>query len=127
MYPIAVQLGMSKQEFIHSTPADILLRTKILNEQRNEEAKEMEYNAWISGLYVRAAIVSALSDKKRSVKYPPNPLLSEKNTMENAVKQSGKSEEELKQELAYYSLRVKQANANIAQAREGRKLLEQGG
>ena len=44
-----------------------------------------------------------------------------------AVKQTGKTEEELQQELAYYSLRVKQANSNIAKAREGRKLLEQGG
>lgn len=52
---------------------------------------------------------------------------SEKAIEENAVKQTGKTEEELQQELAYYSLRVKQANSNIAKAREGRKLLEQGG
>lgn len=118
---------MSKREFLHSTPSDILLRINILNEQRKEEAKEMEYKAWLSGLYVRAAIASALSTRKHHIEYPKNPLLSDKNTMEAATKETGKSEEELQQELDYYSLRIKQANANIVQAREFRNELQQGG
>ena len=117
---------MSKKEFLHSTPSDIILRSNIVIEQEKEKARETNYNAWLSGAYVRAAIVSALSSKKK-IEYPKNPLLSEKAIEENAVKQTGKTEEELQQELAYYSLRVKQANSNIAKAREGRKLLEQGG
>lgn len=117
---------MSKYEFLHSTPNDIILRMEIKQDELEEHAKEIEYQSWLTGAYVREAIISALSVKKK-IKYPENPIEVRSKTTKEIAKKSGKSEQQIQQELAYYSLRVKQANANIAQARQDRLAEIQGG
>ena len=56
---------------MHSTMSDIRQRIKVYREDKENEAKELEFKAWLSGLYVRSAITSAFSKKS---KYPEDPL-----------------------------------------------------
>ena len=62
---------MSYREFMHSTMTDIRQRIEVYREDKVNEAKELEFKAWLSGLYVRNAITSSFSKKS---KYPENPL-----------------------------------------------------
>lgn len=62
---------MSRREFLHSTMADIRQRIEIYKEDKKNEARELEFKAWLNGLFVRSAIVSAFNKKG---KYPDNPL-----------------------------------------------------
>lgn len=122
MYRAALRVGMNKKEFYHSTPNDILSRIDIHNENQEYRIKEIEYQAWISGIFVKAAIASSF-DKK--YKYPENPIAERSKSPKEIAKRSGKTEEQLKQEEAYAVLLVKKANANIAKNRQ--KLKEKQG
>ena len=117
---------MTKYDFLHSTPNDITLRLKIKGEEIEDHIKEMEQAAWLTGAYVRTAIVSALSGKKK-VEYPKSPIEERNKSTKEISKKSGKTEQELQQEFMYMSLRIRQANANIAKAREERLAERQGG
>lgn len=63
--------GMSEKEFLHSTLKEIEIRIKQYKKEKEYHAKELEYQAWLTGLYVQNAIASCF-DKKS--KYPKNPL-----------------------------------------------------
>lgn len=117
---------MTKYEFLHSTPNDISIRIKIKTEEIEEHIKETEHISWMIGVYVREAIVSAFPGKKK-IQYPESPLEKRNKTTKEISKKSGKTEKELQQELMYMSLRVRQANANIAKAREERITNKVGG
>lgn len=82
--------------------------------------------SWMIGAYVREAIVSAFPGKKK-IKYPKSPIETRNESTKEIAKKSGKTEQELQQELMYMTLRVRQANANIAKAREERLAIKQGG
>lgn len=75
----------------------------------------MEYQAWLSGLYVKTAVSCALFGSK--VKYPDKPITenSKKPQVEEKIDVPKRSEAELKQEERYYELMIKKANANIAE------------
>lgn len=62
---------MSYRDFMHSTMTDIRQRIEVYREDKENEAKELEFKAWLSGLYVRNAITSSFNKKS---KYPDNPL-----------------------------------------------------
>ena len=79
----------------------------------------MEYHAWLNGYYVQCAILSAFNGKKNP--YPGNPLKIQSKDSKEIAKKTHKTEEQLKQELAYATLLVKQANANIAKKRKLRE------
>lgn len=81
--------------------------------------------SWMIGAYVREAIVSSFPGKKK-IKYPESPIEKRSKSTKEISKKSGKTEQELQQELMYMSLRVKQANANIAKAREELLAVKQG-
>lgn len=74
----------------------------------------IEYQSWLSGLYVKSAVVSVLSDK---AKYPDKPITekTKKPQIEEKTDVPKRSEAELKQEERYYELLIKKANANIAE------------
>ena len=67
---------MSKHDFFHSTPNDIEIYIHEYDSRRKNEieikADEIEYTAWLNGLYVRAAVSSVLNGRKS--KYPKKPL-----------------------------------------------------
>ena len=67
----ALRCGISKREFLHSTLKDITMRIEGFKEEQEYRAQEIEYQSWLSGLFVRTAIVSALNKR---CKYPKNPL-----------------------------------------------------
>ena len=116
MYPLALKIKMNKREFLHSTPNDIQLRVEIANEEKEEKVRFMEHQSWLNGLYVQRAILSAVDGKKN--KYPEDPVKTHVKDTKQIAKGSGKTEEQLSQELAYATLLVKQANANISKRRK---------
>jgi len=79
LYKAAISRGMSKHDYFHSTPNDIEIFIREYDSRKKSEIKikteEIEYSAWLNGLYVRLAVSSVLNGKK--VKYPKKPL--EKN------------------------------------------------
>lgn len=70
-YPNAIRCGMTKHEFFHSTMKDVNIRIRDHQEKEENRVKELEYVAWMNGLYIRAAVASAFSKKAQ---YPENPL-----------------------------------------------------
>ena len=66
---------MSKKEFFHSTPNDIDVFIDQYDKLKKHEAEadfeRMKYSAWLTGLYVRTAVASVLSNK---AKYPKKPF-----------------------------------------------------
>lgn len=95
------------------------MRAKAKNAKLESEFKLIEYHAWLNGYYVQCAILSAFNGKKNP--YPKNPLEVRSKDSKEIAKKTNKTEEQLKQELAYATLLVKQANANIAKKRKLRE------
>lgn len=98
---------------------DVNLRIKAYREEKQYDAKKVEYQSWLTGLFVRSAIVSAFNGKK--FKYPDNPIGIEHKSMEEIAQETGKTKEELAQEEQYFSMRVRQANANIDKVRKNKE------
>lgn len=109
---------MTKREFLHSTMSDINIRIESYGKEREDKIKSLEYLAWLTGMYVTHSI--AVSFNKHA-KYPESPIKVNAKDIKQVAKATGKTEEELRQEEFYMSLLVKQANANIAKAREERE------
>jgi hypothetical protein len=109
---------MSRKEFLRSTIRDLQIRIREYEKSKRDEietqVKLIEYQSWLSGLYVKSAVVSALSDK---AKYPDKPITekTKKPQIEEKTDVPKRSEAELKQEERYYELLIKKANANIAE------------
>lgn len=101
---------MTKDEFFHSTPKEISVYINAYKEQKEYELKSTNYQSWLTGSYVLQAINCAFS---KNGNYPENPLLKEEKSIESIEKRSGRSKEEMQQELRLMELRVMQANANI--------------
>ncbi len=66
---------MSRKEFLRSTIRDLQVRIREYEKGKRDEietqVKLIEYQSWLSGLYVKSAVSSALSDK---AKYPDKPI-----------------------------------------------------
>lgn len=101
---------MTKDEFFHSTPKEVYAYINAYKEKMEYELKNTNYQSWLTGSYVLQAINCAFS---KNGSYPENPLVKEAKSIESIEKQSGKSKEEMQQELRCMELRVMQANANI--------------
>lgn len=71
--------GMTEKEFRHATMTEINFRLKRYKEEKEYHAKEIEYQSWLTGLYVQNAIASCFGKK---AKYPKNPL-EEKQVVED--------------------------------------------
>lgn len=106
---MAIECGMTKKEFLHSTPHDVNVFIDAYNKKQENEIRLLELSAWKNGLYVLEAIATAFDEKHT---YPENPLLKEQRQNE-IEKGEQKSEEELNQEFLLMSLMVRQANAEI--------------
>lgn len=66
---MAVKAGMSYREFINSTLAQVSIRIGAYLDTEHRRMREMQYSAWLNGLYVRGAIASTLG----KAKYPDSP------------------------------------------------------
>ena len=116
---MAVRIGMSRKEFLRSTLKDLRIRIEQYGISKNEEIQSqlinMDYQSWLTGLYVKTSILCALSPRK--VSYPNRPITQEKqnNWVEHNPDTPKKSEAELRQEERYYELLIRQANANISE------------
>ncbi len=108
MYQQAVECGMSKHDFYHSTIKDVNIYMYAYQKNERDKIKMYEYVAWLNGIYVRSAIGSCF-DKK--FEYPDNPLL--RTDTKSLAEKTGKSEVEMNQELVMASMMIRQANANI--------------
>ena len=124
IYPVAIRSGMTKKDFLHSTMKDVNIRIEEYGKEKEEKIKTVEYLSWLTGIYVTHSI--AVSFNKHA-KYPDSPIKVDPKDTKKMAKVTGKSEEELRQEEMYMSLLVRQANANIAKAREEREALKQEG
>lgn len=72
----------------------------------------IEYQSWLTGLYVYTAIGAAFGGKKgRS--YPNKPFTDKSDSIEEIAKKNGKTEEELNAELLYMTLRIKEVNSRL--------------
>lgn len=111
---------MTEKEFLHSTIKSINYRVLAYRKEKEYKAREIEYQSWLTGIFVMNAINCCFSKKAT---YPKNPLVVLKKDSKEISKSTGKSEEELLQEEQYFAMRVRQANANIANA--GKKLGEE--
>lgn len=116
---MAVRIGMSRKEFLRSTLKDLRIRIEQYGISRNEKIQSqlinMDRQAWLTGLYVKASISCVLFPRK--VSYPNKPITQEKqnNWVEHNPDMPKKSEAELRQEERYYELLIRQANANISE------------
>lgn len=116
---MAVRIGMSRKEFLRSTLKDLRIRIEQYGISKNEEVQSqlinMDYQSWLTGLYVKTSISCALFPRK--VSYPNIPITQEKqnNWVEHNPDTPKKSEAELRQEERYYELLIRQANANISE------------
>ncbi len=116
---MAVRIGMSRKEFLRSTLKDLRIRIEQYGILKNEEIQSqlinMDYQSWLTGLYMKASISCVLFSRKAS--YPSKPITQEKqnNWVEHNPDTPKKSEAELRQEERYYELLIRQANANISE------------
>lgn len=116
---MAVRIGMSRKEFLRSTLKDLRIRIEqygiLMNEEIQSQLINMDYQSWLTGLYVKTSISCALFPRK--VSYPNRPITQEKqnNWVEHNPDTPKKSEAELRQEERYYELLIRQANANISE------------
>lgn len=106
---------MTKHEFLHSTMRDVDLRIEKFREEKEYRVKEIKYQSWLTGLFVLNAIGCSFS---KGMKYPDNPIEVDHKSMDKIAKETGKTKEELTQEEQYFSMRVRQANANIDKIRK---------
>lgn len=97
---------------------DINLRIENYKEEKEYEAKMLEYHSWLTGAFVKSAINCFFS---KTAKYPENPIETEKKSVKGIAKANNMSEEEIQQNLQYISMRVRQANANITAVKETKK------
>ena len=110
---------MSRKEFLRSTIRDLKVRIQQFQKAKSDEIQLqsaiIDYQSWLSGLYVKSAVSSVLAPRK--AKYPNKPIMEDKkgNQVEEKPDTPKKSEAELKQEERYYELLVRKANANIAE------------
>lgn len=116
---MAVRIGMSRKEFLRSTLKDLRIRIEQYGIAKNEEIQSqlinMDYQSWLTGLYVKTSVLCTLFP--RNVSYPNRPITQEKqnNWVEHNPDTLKKSEAELRQEERYYELLIRQANANISE------------
>lgn len=98
---------------------DLKIRIQQFQNAKNDEiqarAALIDYQSWLSGLYVKSAVSSVLAPRK--AKYPNEPIMQDEkgNQVEEKPDTPKKSEAELRQEERYYELLVRKANANIAE------------
>lgn len=108
---------MKRHEFLHTTIRDLQARIKAYYEMQKEryerELDNIEYQTWLTGLYVQRAVGSTLSSK---CKYPEKPFNFTEKAIEKQknIEASGKTQEEITQEQRYYEMLIRQANAKIA-------------
>jgi hypothetical protein len=99
------------------TPKEINVYIDVFNEKVEEKAENDEYNAWVSGMYVRDAIANALGGKK--FPYPEKPY-SENEDLSNDENQ--KEEKLQKQREAFLGkLIAMQKNFELEKARKERE------
>lgn len=94
---------------------DVDLKIRSYQEEKEYRTKEIEYQSWLSGIFVMDAIACCFSKGR---KYPDNPVVDRGKSKKEIAKKTGKSEEELAQEEQYFAMRVRQANANIGNIRK---------
>lgn len=70
--PRAIRSGVPMTDFYNLTPKIINVYAKEYERKTQEECDLLEYSAWLHGLYVQNAIVSAFVEE---VSYSENPLL----------------------------------------------------
>lgn len=77
---MAVEAGISEKEFFKMTPASIKLEIESFWKRKKNQWEMVEYQSWLSGIYVMNAIASSFSKKH---KYPENPMKQEKVVQED--------------------------------------------
>lgn len=70
-YKAALRYGMTKREYMHSTPHDVDLFLQVKSDDEKQKGEIMNYTAWLNGLYVARAVASVMSKKS---KYPKKPI-----------------------------------------------------
>ena len=70
-YKAALRYGMTKHEYMHSTPHDVDLFLQVKSDEEKQKGEIMNYTAWLNGLYVARAVASVMSKKS---KYPKKPI-----------------------------------------------------
>lgn len=71
--PAALRIGISYNDFWSLNPKILNLLFDAYRSRKDEDNKIMDLHAWLAGMYVREAVVSALAGRKH--KYPEKPYV----------------------------------------------------
>lgn len=115
---MAVRVGLTKQEFLHSTPEDVRIRAdvysdeiKMKSELEENRLKSVQFQAWLTGIYVQFAVAGCFDNK---IQYPANPLAEESiDSAEEAAKVLGADLEDVKQNEFLIKFMINSANQKI--------------
>lgn len=125
MYPTALRIGIKKHEFFHMTPKDFQYAVEAHNENmkmrqqlEEEHYKQIDYQAWLTGIYVKIAVGNVLGGKK-STPYPQKPMTDNSESVAEIAKNSGRTEEEINADLLMATLQIQEANARIEEVQNG--------
>ena len=111
---------MSKHDYFHSTPNDILIylaEKRRLYKLENENKKNIiQYHSWLTGLYVKVAIGSSLSKK---TKYPDKPYDEPQEEVNQiSIDENSTLEERIQaEENVFKSLELIQKQCEIAEGK----------
>lgn len=110
------------------TPQDFNYVLDTYNERMKERQKleevrysQIDYQAWLTGLYVRIAVGSVLGGNK-APKYPEKPMTDKSESIEEIAKKNGKTEEEINAELLMATLQIQEANARLEEVQNGNEV-----
>jgi hypothetical protein len=93
---------------------------KMRQQLEEEHYKQIDYQAWLTGLYVRAAVSNVLGGKK-GPQYPQKPLTDNSESVAEIAKNSGRTEEEINADLLMATLQIQEANARIEEVQSGKE------
>lgn len=110
--PRAIRTGMTAKAFLRSTPAVVRMTLKAHDQRVRDEALAMRVQAWQNGIYVLAALSSSFGKRR----YPPNPAEEELNSVSAIAERTGRSEDEVAQEIRLITLQVQAANSRISKS-----------
>jgi hypothetical protein len=107
------------------TPKDFQYALDAYNENmemrqklEEEHYKQIDYQAWLTGIYVKIAVGNVLGGKK-STQYPQKPLSDNSDSVAEIAKHSGRTEEEINADLLMATLQIQEANARIEEVQNG--------
>lgn len=94
-YRAALHYGMTKHEYMHSTPNDVDIFLQVKSDDERRSGDLVNYEAWLHGVYVARAVASVMSKKS---KYPKKPISDKDNVQPDSIVATEDMSEEEKEQ-----------------------------